>query len=86
MVNKEHADFCGVYRSVKGSCWFDKSAGRFLALRCKELLAQFPTSFANDLELRERGDIGADMQMSLQYRLRKKATLLAAIDVYKRQD
>ncbi|BDA45282.1 hypothetical protein COCOBI_07-0690 [Coccomyxa sp. Obi] len=62
------------------------SYSRFLALRCKQLLAQFPTSFADDLELRSRGEIGVDMLMSLQYRLRKKATLLAAIDVDKRQD
>ena len=56
-------------------------AGHFLALRCQELLDAFPTSLAEDVELRNGGNLGPDMLMSLQYRLRKKATLMAAIDV-----
>lgn len=58
-------------------------AGHFLALRCQEMLDAFPKSLAEDVELRNNGNVSPDMLMSLQYRLRKKATLLAAIDVDK---
>ncbi|EIE20058.1 hypothetical protein COCSUDRAFT_57780 [Coccomyxa subellipsoidea C-169] len=56
---------------------------RFLARRCQQLLAAFPTSLAEDVDLRNNGTNGSDLLISLQYRLRKKATLLAAINVDK---
>ncbi|KAK9901334.1 hypothetical protein WJX75_007184 [Coccomyxa subellipsoidea] len=58
-------------------------AGHFLALRCQEILGAFPKSLAEDIELRNSGNVSPDMLMSLRYRLRKKATLLAAINVDK---
>jgi hypothetical protein len=62
---------------------FLTGAGHFLALRCQEILGAFPKSLAEDIELRNGGNVSPDMLMSLRYRLRKKATLLAAINVDK---
>lgn len=56
-------------------------AGRLLTERCQQLLKAFPTSLTDDLQLKRGGDVSVDMAMSLQYRMRKKATLMAAISV-----
>ena len=48
---------------------------QFLGERCAQLLRQYPTIVEQDLSLLRTGGLSANMEISVQYRIRKKQLL-----------